>query len=64
MVQLTPNENGEIDYTAPDDNYVIVAIYQRGTGQLVGYQPSMDNHTGTDYDAYVEMCIRDRNAVS
>ncbi|WP_069987409.1 glycosyl hydrolase [Massilioclostridium coli] len=53
MVQLTPNENGEIDFTAPDDNYVVVAIYQRGTGQLVGYQPSMDNHTGTNYDAYV-----------
>ena len=31
----------------------MAAIYQRGTGQLVGYQPSMDNHTGTNYDAYV-----------
>lgn len=53
MQMLTPDENGAVAFTAPEDNYVLLAVYQRGTGQLVGYQPAMDNHTGTEYDSYV-----------
>lgn len=50
MVKLQADENGNYDFTAPDDNYVVIEIYEHSTGATIGY--STYNNPDTGYTGY------------
>lgn len=50
MVKLEADENGNYDFTAPEDNYVVIEVYEHSTGATIKY--STYNNPDTNYTGY------------
>ena len=50
LTRLEPDENGKYHFTAPDDQYVVMEVYEHSTGATIKY--STYNNPDTGYTGY------------